>query len=260
MDNKETIMKNFAGLNSIVEFVTIDDNELYRVKIVDSIINNSQSEVTKESPIGEALMLCYEGEIITIYSQEPYKIKIISINNPIDIDNATLLNDIYHYSPSDNFIPAEDKIISTNIFKMKDGLIPRKIYGNNEKDIYQEGIKIFNWNKSKLKSFCKDEVLYDTNCTPEGYSVWFLSNSYYLDGKSSPSPCGVISNDFSRILEWWDKKDFNLYNFFNFDNRLTFIKQKDGQYIYLGIYKVKDLDTKNGRRVFYRIGTNYPTL
>ena len=37
-------MKNFAGLNSIVEFTTIDDNELYRVKIVDTILNNSQNE------------------------------------------------------------------------------------------------------------------------------------------------------------------------------------------------------------------------
>lgn len=245
-------MKNFAGLNSIVEFTTIDDNELYRVKIVDTILNNSQNEVTKNSPIGEALTLCTEGEIITVYSQEPYKIKIISITNPIDIDNLILSSKIYDFTSSDKFTPAKEINFANTTFEIKNGLIPKKNYGNNAKDIYNEGVNVFNWQKSKLKTFSEDKLLYDTNCTPEGYSVWFLQGSYYKNA--------VISNDFNRILEFWNKKDFNFQDFYNLDNRLVFIKQEDGQYIYLGIYKVKELNYNNGERLFYRIGTNYPSL
>ena len=250
--------EKYVGLNSIVGYVCIDNEEFCEVKIVDSLKKESLNEVSKDSPLGSALLYCQEGEIRTIYTQEPYDVKIISIVNPVAKQQPKIEIQTKGEKPIflENFIPASTDNYASFQSKVEDGLIVGHAYGSKAKDIYCEGIRIFGWDYSKLGYFYPQKLLFDKNCSKEGYSLWFLPYSN-LNNRKNPKANwrDFISNDFATIKEYWVEIDDRFYN--DEDIRITFASQKNGQYLYLGVFQAKERDEDNSCKTYYKIEEDY---
>lgn len=139
---------------------------------------------------------------------------------------------------------------------MYDGLIVKRAYGKKAKDIYFAGCYRFYWDNSKIGSFCQQKKLYDVNCTKEGFSVWFLPYSNLTNSKNdSANWTNYISSDFTTIKEVWESVNDLFHN--DKSKRVTFAKQKNGQYLYLGIFQVTEIDKKNKCRIYKQVDKNY---
>lgn len=244
--------KKFAGIGSTVRFITTDDNEFNEVKLVK--IARELNEVSENSKLGEALMLCVEGEVLTVNSVEPYEIKIINIVNPVEKQKHSFQTISASGEPVliENFIPASTGNYANLESDIRNGLVECHAYGRKAKDIYLAGCENFGWSYSKLGSFCSQKLLYDKNCSREGYSVWFLPYSNLNNYKNSMANwINLISSDFNVIKENWKVLDDRF--FYDKDMRITFAKQKNGQYLYLGIFQAKEFDEVNKVKTFYKV-------
>ena len=250
--------KKFAGINSIVGFVTLDDNEFNQVKIVVSKITNSKDEVSKDSVLGEALMFCEEGEVLTVQTQEPYEIKIMNIVNPVEKPGVKEIKTTPKSEPVfvDDFIPASIGNYASFKSDMSEGLEVLHAYGKVAKEVYLEGCKHFSWDYSKQGSFCSQKLLYDKDCSREGYSLWFLPyfniNNYRND---KTNWIDFVDSDFDTIKEIWKEIDERFYN--DYDKRITFAKQKNGEYLYLGVFQAIESDEDARCKIFQKIEGNY---
>ena len=250
--------KKVADIGSIVRFVINGENELTEVKLVEKLNIASENEVSKNSTLGEALMFCHEGDTITVKATEPYKIKIINIVNPFvkqkylyeivkPKDEPVLL---------DNFILADTTNHANYQSTFDEGLITGHAYGKKAKDVYCEGIRVFGWDYSKLDSFCSQKLLYSKNCSKEGYSVWFLPYSNMNNYKNNAvNWIDFINSTFDTIKEVWINLDDRFYN--DKDKRITFAKQKNGQYLYLGIFQATEIDDENQCKIYHKLDGNY---
>ena len=244
--------KKLAGIGSTVRFFTIDDNEFYEVKLVK--IAKNESEISENSKLGEALMFCQEGDVLTINSQEPYQIKVINIVDPIEKPMHSFQTTTATGEPIliENFIPATTGNYASFKSNMEDGLIVGRAYGRKAKDIYLEGYYNFGWKYSKLGSFCSQKILWEKDCSREGYSVWFLPYSNLNNYKNPYSNwTNFVGSDFKVIKEYWKEIDDRFYN--DEDVRITFVKQKNGQYLYLGIFQAQEMDRENRCKTYYRV-------
>lgn len=114
-----------------------------------------------------------------------------------------------------------------------------KGYGGRAQAIYDECCKVFGWDSSKRYLFGLQQILYAEKATPEGYSPWFLPHNNWTETKG-----GNFFNEIygDVIEEMWIKQKYGLYH--DETTRVTFVKTKSGEYVFLGIYNPIKVEEK----------------
>lgn len=152
--------------------------------------------------------------------------------------------------------------------------------GGRAQSIYDAGCDEFKWDRSKRGNFSMMKLLYATDATPEGHSVWFLCNiaqkvisnnginwaiadTIFNKGKNWAN---FLLADGSLIYEVWKDicPSFPGYRD-DTTKRVTFLKFKDtnDNYAFAGIYEPVKLEDKivNGKvyhiKVYERIAETY---
>ena len=117
-----------------------------------------------------------------------------------------------------------------------------KGYGGKAQVIYDECCRRFGWDNSKRYLFEMMQILYAKEATPEKYSPWFLPHNNLTETKGG-NWFNKIQGD--TIVDMWLERDDRFYT--DKTCRVTFVKNKSGQYVFLGIYEpiemvIKTLD------------------
>lgn len=144
-------------------------------------------------------------------------------------------------------------------------IISGKSYGTNTRTIYERFCQTLKWDISKANKFGMNKTLFAFKAdTDKQNSVWFLSHSNRTQTKAESKRTGVmengaafrniISDDNNIIKENISKEEDK--NGFDGINRITFAKNKYGQYEFLGIYKM--IRYENFTREYERISYVYP--
>ena len=246
----------FAGVGSTVGFIIVDDQEFNQVKIVDFAKN--ENEVSKSSILGEALMFCKEGDEIMVRAQESYEIKVVSIVNPVKKDEplSAVVRPFAEPVLINNFVLASTDNYASFKSDMNKGLLVSCAYGKKAIDVYEEACNVFGWDSSKKGYFSPKKMLYEKECTKEGYAVWFLTYSNLNNyNNSAANWIDYVSSNFEVVKEVWKNLDERFFN--DNEKRVTFAKQKNGQYIYLGIFQAKEWDEENKCKTFCRVAESY---
>ena len=138
----------------------------------------------------------------------------------------------------------------------------KKQYGGKALTIYENGIKHLYFNPVKKHFFDLQQILYAQDCTKEGYSVWMLPYST-LNGKSNGSWANFIEIENKEIIQYAFVKDPYLHE--PDEKRLAFVKQKNGNYVFLGVYYLKKRISNyfnNGKcvakEIYGLLSENYP--
>ena len=138
----------------------------------------------------------------------------------------------------------------------------KKQYGGKALTIYENGIKHLYFNPVKKHFFDLQQILYAQDCTKEGYSVWMLPYST-LNGKSNGSWANFIEIEKQEIIQYTFVKDVYIHK--PNEKRLAFVKQKNGNYVFLGVYYLKERISNyfnNGKcvakEIYSLLSENYP--
>lgn len=110
------------------------------------------------------------------------------------------------------------------------------IYGTKAYDIYVQCCRNLGFFTDKKNNFLPRRILYASKATPEGYAVWMLPHNN-LTGTAT-SWANIINDD--KIYEVWRMNDDG-----ESSNRLAFIKQANGEYVFMGIYTLEKKDVIN---------------
>lgn len=96
------------------------------------------------------------------------------------------------------------------------------------------------------------QFLYTKGVTPEGYSVYMLSHSNWTVTKSTHYSNRIYGEDSIELIdEKSDSKKLRDHEFINDKTlRVTFTKDKNGSYIFLGVYELIKVDVITGIRTF----------
>lgn len=138
-------------------------------------------------------------------------------------------------------------------------LIAGVTYGKKALTIYEQGCKYLGFFPSKKRYFGLQQILYATSATCEGYGVWMLPHNN-LTGDAS-SWANIVENDM--IYEVWGIEDKEKHQ----DFRLAFVKQGNGEYVFMGIYKLEKTEEINKRiggvkifvkKTYRRVSKVYP--
>ena len=132
-----------------------------------------------------------------------------------------------------------------------------KTYGKKALSIYENACRYLAFNPQKKVSFNPMQILYAESCTPDGYSVWMLPHSN-LNNECN----GIWANFFDTecgILQF----DLKNWHYIIGEKRLAFMKQKDKNYVFMGIYQLtevkKDYPDKGiTLEVYTLISKDYP--
>lgn len=112
----------------------------------------------------------------------------------------------------------------------------RNIYGTKAYDIYMQCCRNLGFFTEKKDNFLPRRSLYASKATPEGYAVWMLPHNN-LTGDAT-SWANIINDD--KIYEVWRIDDDG-----ESSDRVTFIKQANGEYVFMGIYTLEKKDVIN---------------
>lgn len=145
-------------------------------------------------------------------------------------------------------------------------LIAGNSYGTKAKDIYLNCCNSFGWDKSKANEFGMMKPLYARGAADRGTkAVWFIcKNNWYNDllipvnsnGKIIYKHRNYIYDNLQCIEEY--QQDSKLYpSDYPLQDRIVFVKNKSGQYVFLGVYRAKEPNSDRHDRTFYRIGYDY---
>ncbi len=145
---------------------------------------------------------------------------------------------------------------------MQTEFVYKKQYGGKALTIYENGIKHLYFNPVKKHFFDLQQILYAQDCTKEGYSVWMLPYST-LNGKSNGSWANFIEIEKQEIIQYTFVKDVYIHK--PNEKRLAFVKQKNDNYVFLGVYYLKERISNyfnNGKcvakEIYSLLSENYP--
>lgn len=110
------------------------------------------------------------------------------------------------------------------------------IYGTKAYDIYMQCCRNLGFFTDKKYNFLPRRILYASKATPEGYAVWVLPHNN-LTGDAT-SWANIINDD--KIYEVCRVDDDG-----ESSDRVTFIKQANGEYVFMGIYTLEKKDVIN---------------
>lgn len=145
-------------------------------------------------------------------------------------------------------------------------LIAGNSYGTKAKDIYLDCCNSFGWNKRLIGEFGMMKPLYARGAADRGTkAVWFICKSNWkndllipvnVNGKIVKKHRNYIYDNLQCIEEY--QQDSKLYpNDYPLQDRITFAKNKQGQYVFLGVYRTKEPNSDRSDRTFYRISNDY---
>ena len=243
----------------IGSIVRIFDKELeeeytYRIVLGD---REESIDLSSDSALGKSLMYKRVGDIVTVRAEEEYKVEIINIDN----SKVTTIADMIAVMKNANNLSSNKLVRNLH-----------KGYGTRAQDIYDDCCKKFGWDYSKRYLFGMMQLLYAKEATPEKYSPWFLAHNNWTETKGG-NWFNKIQGDI--IEEMWTEIDNRFHN----DNtlRVTFVKNKSKEYIFLGIYKpikkemvtlqtsivkdgkiIKDIGEKVGIKTYQLVYNSYP--
>ena len=203
-------------VGSIVKIFDKELEEEYTYRIVSGSREKS-IDLSSDSALGKSLMYKRVGDIVTVRAEEEYKVKIINIDN----SNVPSISDMLATMTNVNN-PSPNKLVR-NLHKG---------YGGKAQVIYDECCKRFGWDYSKRYLFGMLQILYAKEATPERFSPWFLPHNNLTDTKGG-NWFNKIQGDI--IEEMWLERDDRFYS--DKTHRVTFVKNKSKEYIFLGIYK-----------------------
>lgn len=146
-------------------------------------------------------------------------------------------------------------------------LICGNFYGTNAKEIYIKCCELFGWDKKQVNEFGTMRPLYGHKAADNGTKdVWFIChcNCYgdilVTDKNGVQHHRNYVHTDSNGRVLFIDEYQQNA----PFDNRayplrerITFVKNKRGQYIFVGTYRSKEPNSKRCDRTFYRVGDDY---
>lgn len=198
-------------VGSIVKIFDKELEEEYTYRIVSGSREKS-IDLSSDSALGKALMYKRVGDIVTVRAEEEYKVEIINI------DNSNLPGPGVPLPPTN----VNNKLVR-NLHKG---------YGTRAQDIYDDCCKKFGWDYSKRYLFGMLQILYAKEATPERFSPWFLPHNNLTDTKGG-NWFNKIQGDI--IEEMWLERDDRFYS--DKTHRVTFVKNKSKEYIFLGVYK-----------------------
>lgn len=127
----------------------------------------------------------------------------------------------------------------------KNGFEYYKTYGKKALDIYKNGCKYLGFDKSKSKFFNKLQLLYATDCSPEGYSVLMFAHSD-VNGETNGTWINIIDKD--KYYIYTENREPQPKN----ERRITFVKQKDGYYVFIGVYKLAEFNENYPRKGMFQ--------
>lgn len=134
-------------------------------------------------------------------------------------------------------------------------------YGTRAQDIYKKCCASLGFAIGKQGFFAPQKILYATDATREGYSVWMLPNNSFT-GKNSSTWANVFRDNNNTIYEAHADNDSG-----DATTRVTFAKQGDGQYIFMGVYQFDKLIPYSAKvdgiqinfiKVYKRVAKVYP--
>lgn len=146
-------------------------------------------------------------------------------------------------------------------------LVCGQSYGTNAKDIYLNCCGWFGWNARLAKEFGMMKPLYGHRAADNATKdVWFIGHSNFYgdvlvtDGNGAQHHRNYVHTDSSgRVLtieEYQKDAPFDSIAY-PLRDRITFIKNKKGQYVFVGTYRAQELNSRRCDRTFYRVGDDY---
>lgn len=146
-------------------------------------------------------------------------------------------------------------------------LVAGNSYGTKAKDIYLQCCQRFGWDARLANEFGMMQPLYGHRAADNGTKdVWFICHSnckgdiLVTDGNGVQHHRNYVHTDSSgRVLtieEYQQDAPFDSLAY-PLRDRITFVKNKRGQYIFVGTYRAKEPNSKRCDRTFYRVGYDY---
>lgn len=113
----------------------------------------------------------------------------------------------------------------------------KKMYGTVAKKIYEDGCEYLGFKRNKAGIFGKQRLLYARECSLEGHSVWMIPHSD-LNGETNCQWVNFVDMLKGQIVQY--STEGNWYPGDTDDVRIVFVKQKDGEYVFIGVYQRQD--------------------
>lgn len=146
-------------------------------------------------------------------------------------------------------------------------LVSGRSYGTKAKDIYVQCCILFGWDKSKSGEFGIMQPLYGHKVADNGTKdVWFICHSNWygdiliIDDEGVKHHRNYIhANSDGKVLsidEYQQNAPFDNVSY-PLRDRITFAKNKQGEYVFVGVYRSKEPTSRRCDRTFYRISDNY---
>ncbi len=234
----------------IFSIVSVDFDNKCRVVLDDGKLGY---DLDKAIP---SKLLCF----IDSSFQETVENKLMDLANQVDNNLNKNKNDrIIEYAIKLFKGHGARRNISNTYSKRFSKLVAGTIYGKKALPIYEEGCKYLVFFTSKKGFFGKQKLLYATPATCEGYGVWMLPHNN-LNGEAG-SWANIIESDV--IYEVWGIEDKEKHQ----DMRLAFVKQGNGEYVFVGVYKLEKTEEINKRidgvrlfvrKTYKRVSNVYP--
>ena len=154
-----------------------------------------------------------------------------------------------------------------NLYFNERKLVSGKPYGTKAKDIYIQCCNLFGWDKIKSSEFGMMKPLYGHKVTDKGTKyVWFICKCNWYNDLLIEDENGIkhhrnfihTSSD-GKVLSIDEYQQNAPYDGIAYPlrDRITFAKNKQGQYVFLGIFRSNEPLSRRCDRTFYRISDNY---
>ena len=152
-------MEEYVGLNSVVKFFIKEDNETLKLTIVNTIEKNSETEISKDSPLGQALFGFKVGDKNFVNCESPYNIEILEIENPV-FENPKNVQEIKKITKSNNIkiIEPYGKFYETTLSGYCEYLYDRKYSTFTEKGTEST---IISYSRAIVKVIEKEDVSFE---------------------------------------------------------------------------------------------------
>ena len=134
--------------------------------------------------------------------------------------------------------------------------------GTKAIDTYDACCDLFEFKRSLRGNFAQQKKLFATNATVEGYSVWMLAHNSLIETFNKSHNWFNIIVDSNTIKEvWFDTTEVNTKDFIP---RIIFLKNKQGKYVFNGVYVLEACGMEEIYfkyafvRTFKKISSTYP--
>ena len=246
----------YIDVGATVVFKDLEMGDIEEKKIVD--FQNNDSELSKNSPIGNALLGAKVGDIVRYKAPGgEFEIEVIEIKNG-SLKNIKKEKELRQKSLSD----------FSCIFS---GML----YGTNSKVIYENFCKTLNWDKLQAGKFgMQGQPLFAENADSDRTrDVWFLShlNTYHCSVEDILKNINVDELDTAEgfgAIDFINPSREIIVEYITVDKwkgvpknkeRVTFAKTDDlNAYEFLGVYELIDCNKTTTRRVYKRKSEVYP--